>query len=95
MTGESQVFKDQSGVSHEKPLDLWPSIVISKAEIDAEIERLADLPAPANGRREALIVQPGPGARTNPPPPPRARRGGPRESCRITIEASAAGGARP
>ena len=58
MTGESQVFKDQSGVSHEKPLDLWPSIVISKAEIDAEIERLADLPAPANGRREALIVHP-------------------------------------
>lgn len=39
MTGESQVFKDQSGASHEKPLDLWPSIVISKAKIDAEIER--------------------------------------------------------
>lgn len=40
------------------PLDLWPPIVITKAMIDAEVERLAALPRPANGRREALIAHP-------------------------------------
>src|SRR5262245_44520651 len=41
-----------------RPLDLWDPVVISKEQIDAQIERLAALPAPANGRREALIVHP-------------------------------------
>src|SRR5258708_30109880 len=39
-------------------LDLWPAVVIPKAAIDAEIDRLASLPRPANGRRRALIVHP-------------------------------------
>jgi gentisate 1,2-dioxygenase len=44
--------------------DLWPSVVIPKEDIDAEIERLSALPRPADGRRRSLIVHPnsiGPG----------------------------------
>ena len=36
----------------------WAPIVVGKKEIDAEVERLASLPRPANGRRESLIVHP-------------------------------------
>ena len=36
----------------------WTPIVVSRSEIDAEVERLAGLPMPANGRRESLIVHP-------------------------------------
>src|SRR3954463_1770596 len=50
-------FRDESG-SKPKPLELWAPIVIPKEEIDAEIERLANLPVPANGRRRSLIVHP-------------------------------------
>ena len=50
-------FRDQTGAT-PKDLDLWPPVVITKEEIDAEIERLASLPVPANGRRRALIVHP-------------------------------------
>lgn len=50
-------FVDQTG-SSPAPLDLWPALIISKQEIDAEVERLATLPAPADGRRSALIVHP-------------------------------------
>jgi len=38
--------------------NLWPPIVVTKREIDAEVERLASLAAPADGRRESLIVHP-------------------------------------
>ena len=58
MTEHRGPFVDRTGASQEKPLDLWPAIVITKEQIDAEIERLADLPAPENGRRESLIVHP-------------------------------------
>jgi len=50
-------FLDRSGWTPE-PLDLWDPILISKEEIDQEIERLASIPRPANGRRESLIVHP-------------------------------------
>ncbi|MDQ1397502.1 MAG: hypothetical protein QOG64_2761 [Acidimicrobiaceae bacterium] len=40
------------------PLDLWPSVVITKETIDAEIERLSRLTAPTGGRRRSLIVHP-------------------------------------
>ncbi|HLQ25103.1 MAG TPA: hypothetical protein VK138_04410 [Acidiferrobacterales bacterium] len=50
-------FVDCTGVAAPK-LDLWPAIVIPKAAIEAEIETLARLPAPQNGRRSALIVHP-------------------------------------
>lgn len=50
-------FVDQTGTA-APALELWPALVISKEEIDAEVERLACLPAPANGRRASLIVHP-------------------------------------
>ena len=39
-------------------LELWPAVLIPREDIDTEIERLANLPAPANGRRTSLIVHP-------------------------------------
>jgi gentisate 1,2-dioxygenase len=50
-------FVDRSGAKPE-PIALWPSIVIPKETIDAEVERLASLERPANGRRRALIAHP-------------------------------------
>jgi gentisate 1,2-dioxygenase len=50
-------FIDRTGMAPE-PIALWPSVVIAKETIDAEIERLAGLPRPANGRRRALIAHP-------------------------------------
>src|SRR5713226_378364 len=50
-------FVDRSGYVTPN-LDLWPSIVVTKEEIDAEVSRLASLPPPANGRRRSLIVHP-------------------------------------
>ena len=41
-----------------KPAHDWPPVLIKRADIDREIERLADLPRPANGRRSALFVHP-------------------------------------
>lgn len=41
----------------------WPSIVITKEEIEQEIERLADEPVSANGRRTTNLVHP----RSTPP----------------------------
>jgi gentisate 1,2-dioxygenase len=54
----STLFRDRTGQTAQKELDYWPAIVIPKAAIDAEIDRLASLPLPANGRREALISHP-------------------------------------
>jgi len=51
-------FADVSGASATDNNQYWAPVVITKAEIDAEIERLASLPAPGNGRRESLIVHP-------------------------------------
>ena len=50
-------FIDTTG-QRPRANNLWPPVVISKEEIDAEVERLASLPAPADGRRESLIVHP-------------------------------------
>ena len=63
MTDLQAKFIDNSGVTTPK-LDLWPSVIIPKAQIEAEIKRLKDLPVPENGRRTALVVHPlaeGPG----------------------------------
>lgn len=51
------VFVDQTSHEPEKP-EFWEPIVISKEQIDAEVERLADLDRPADGRRQSLIVHP-------------------------------------
>jgi gentisate 1,2-dioxygenase len=50
-------FIDRTGAVPEQPR-LIPPVVIKKREIEAEIERLASQPAPANGRRESLIANP-------------------------------------
>jgi gentisate 1,2-dioxygenase len=39
-------------------LDPWEPVVISGSEIAAEVGRLAAMPRPENGRREALVVHP-------------------------------------
>jgi gentisate 1,2-dioxygenase len=56
MTGNS-VFVDRCNHKY-KQADFWESIVIRKEEIDAEIERLASIERPADGRRNSLIVHP-------------------------------------
>lgn len=38
--------------------DIWPSVVITKEEIEGEVERLADSAPAVNGRRSANIVHP-------------------------------------
>ena len=48
---------DISGAS-AAPLDLWEPVIVTREEIAREAERLADLPRPANGRRESLFVHP-------------------------------------
>ena len=54
---ETVRFIDQSG-ARPGTMDLWPAIVIPKETIDAEVERLAGLPRPANGRRRLIIAHP-------------------------------------
>ena len=51
-------FMDCSGRGARDENSYWTPIVVSKRQIDTEVERLASLPLPANGRRECLIVHP-------------------------------------
>ena len=55
------LFIDRTGAAAE-PVNLIPPVVVPKEKIDAEIERLASLPKPENGRRVSLIVNPATGA---------------------------------
>lgn len=50
-------FEDKTGTAPpaNKP---WAPVIITKEQIDAEIERLAGLPVPADGRRHSLMVHP-------------------------------------
>ena len=57
MTDRGYDFIDYTGVESEPPR-LIPPVVIKKKDIDAEIERLANLPVPANGRRESRVAHP-------------------------------------
>ena len=47
-----------TAVSQLKPAQDWPPITISGETINSEIERLADEPRPANGRRQSMFVHP-------------------------------------
>src|SRR5437879_13053791 len=51
-------FLDRSGQDARDDNSYWAPIVVTKKEIEAEVERLASLSRPANGRRESLIVHP-------------------------------------
>ena len=57
MSDRKAEFRDCTGAPAPE-LQLWPAVVVPKRDIEAEIERLAQLPAPANGRRISLIVHP-------------------------------------
>jgi len=50
-------FIDRTGVPAAAN-QFWEPVVITRETIDAEVERLASLPAPAGGRRQSLIVHP-------------------------------------
>jgi gentisate 1,2-dioxygenase len=59
------ILKDLTGVplssgslDELKPTQSWPPVTVTKEEIDAEIERLASLPRPDNGRRRTQFVHP-------------------------------------
>ena len=57
MTEKKAVFIDRSGYA-TPALDLWEPVVITKEEIDGEVERLASLQRPANGRRHSIVAHP-------------------------------------
>lgn len=57
-TGNDGVFLDMTEAPLEKEIDFWDSHIVSKEEIDREIERLADLDRPEHGRRQAFIKHP-------------------------------------
>lgn len=52
------VFLDRSGAAARDDNRYFPPIVVSGEQIDAEVERLAALDRPGNGRRESLIAHP-------------------------------------
>lgn len=54
-------FLDRAGAA-EPPHHSTEPVVITREEIETEIERLASLPAPANGRRISVIANPTSGA---------------------------------
>lgn len=49
---------DTAGQAPQSRNEQWVPVIITKETIDAEVERLAAIERPANGRREALIVHP-------------------------------------
>jgi gentisate 1,2-dioxygenase len=66
MAEQSFKFIDRTGAANPDRLTLSgenrqkfiPPVIVKKEMIDAEIERLAGLPAPANGRRMSLVAHP-------------------------------------
>ena len=58
MTTDTSVFRDITGLDTATDIDFWNSHIVSKEQIDAEIERLAELPEPDNGRRQSIISHP-------------------------------------
>ena len=57
MAQKRAVFLDRTGYKTPK-LNLWEPVVIPKEDIDAEVERLADLDRPDNGRRHSIVAHP-------------------------------------
>jgi len=51
-------FIDMGGFAPQTRNTLWAPIVVTREEIDAEVQRLADSALPSTGRRESLIVHP-------------------------------------
>jgi len=59
------LIRDIIGAAAAPSLDLWEPVIITGEQISAQAERLASLPRPANGRREAMFVHPRAGAPGN------------------------------
>lgn len=57
-THQQARFLDASGQASADANQYWSPLIVSKQQIDAEIERLASMPRPENGRRESRIVHP-------------------------------------
>ncbi|MEO7398493.1 MAG: cupin domain-containing protein [Ilumatobacteraceae bacterium] len=55
---KSSEFRDVSGAAAIGEPDYWQPVICRKVEIDAEIERLASLDRPGNGRRSAVFTHP-------------------------------------
>jgi gentisate 1,2-dioxygenase len=62
---QEPVLLDRTGASlapctpaHLKPAADWPPVIVTRETIEREVERLADLPRPDNGRRQTLIMHP-------------------------------------
>ncbi|SOE93046.1 gentisate 1,2-dioxygenase [Burkholderia sp. D7] len=51
------IFVDRTG-AQARENRYWEPVVVTREEIDAEVARLAALPAPGDGRRQSLIVHP-------------------------------------
>ncbi|TCN44186.1 gentisate 1,2-dioxygenase [Kribbella orskensis] len=51
-------FVDRTGVEPAGLDDLWEPVVVTREEIEAEVDRLSALPRPGDGRRRSLIVHP-------------------------------------
>lgn len=52
------LFVDRTGAPAADTNEYWAPVIITREQIEAEVERLASLARPANGRRESLIVHP-------------------------------------
>lgn len=58
MKAQVDVFLDCTDQSLGRDIDFWDSYIVTKEALDDEIERLASLSVPANGRRQAIIKHP-------------------------------------
>ncbi len=65
MSIQKAILSDESGqrptnhaLDNWRPSEGWSPVTITRAEMEAEIERLASLPRPDNGRRTTLLVHP-------------------------------------
>src|SRR5688500_15652468 len=50
-------FVDRTGEA-PRPVEWWDPLVIPREDIEGEIERLASLPRPDDGRRRSVIAHP-------------------------------------
>jgi gentisate 1,2-dioxygenase len=56
-SSDNSPFIDATDQAYSAPV-LWEPLVVTKEQIDAEIDRLAALPQPDNGRRRSYIIHP-------------------------------------
>ena len=61
MTHKGFHFIDRTGLAYEQPKIQKP-VIVSGEDIEGEVERLASLPVPENGRRMSIICNPASGA---------------------------------